>query len=184
MARAHSIASARPAVTSPWKAAPGINAAAWKRNTHKQLRAGCWPVRCRHFPPPIETISSNETLFLRAAAAKTRAARLARTSLIAPSSPESDPVVSDAVVRLVERRAAVIEDDVARLRFVRRSMAAHAAAAGRRARFLRRCLAAHRASRRRVGRALRVAATTLLLAFTLGTRARQATSYRPLPLGI
>jgi hypothetical protein len=93
-------------------------------------------------------------------------------------------VVSDAVIRLVEKRAAVIGDDVARLRFVRRSMAAHAAAAGRRARFLRRCIAAHRASRRRAGRTIRLAATTLLLVFTLGTRVRHTTSYRLTPSGI
>ena len=70
-------------------------------------------------------------------------------------------------MRQVEKRAAVIEDDVARLRFVRRSIAAHEAAARRRARFLRRSLNAHRASRRRFGLALRVVGTALLLAVTL-----------------
>jgi hypothetical protein len=48
---------------------------------------------------------------------------------------------------MVQKRAAIIDDDVKRLQFVRQSLAAHAAASRRRARFLQRSMAAHRASR-------------------------------------
>jgi hypothetical protein len=51
------------------------------------------------------------------------------------------------MVRMVQKRAAIIDDDVKRLQFVRQSLAAHAAASRRRARFLQRSMAAHRASR-------------------------------------
>jgi len=70
-------------------------------------------------------------------------------------------------MRMVEKRAAVIDDDVARLRFVRRSVAAHEAASRRRARFLRRSMAAHRASRRRVGLVFRAIVTAAVLAVVL-----------------
>ena len=51
-------------------------------------------------------------------------------------------------MRTVQKRAVVIEDDVARLRFDRRSVAAHEAAWRRRTSFLRRSKVVHRASRR------------------------------------
>jgi hypothetical protein len=68
---------------------------------------------------------------------------------------------------MVQKRAAVIDDDVKRLQFVRRSLAAHAAASRRRARFLRRSMAAHHASRRRVGLVFRAMVTAALLAVIL-----------------
>ncbi|HUJ20899.1 MAG TPA: peptidoglycan recognition family protein [Bryobacteraceae bacterium] len=94
--------------------------------------------------------------------------------MLPPSPPESEPVLSDAVVRMVEKRAAVIDDDVERLRFVRRSLASHAAAARRRARFLRRSMAAHHASRRRVGRFCRMFAVAVLMAVFLASDAPRA----------
>jgi hypothetical protein len=77
---------------------------------------------------------------------------------------------------MVEKRAAVIDDEVARLRFVRRSIAAHEAAARRRVSFLRRSLAAHRASRRRLYLSLRILFVALLLAVALVPEAP-----RPMP---
>ncbi len=68
---------------------------------------------------------------------------------------------------MVQKRAAVIDDDVKRLQFVRRSLAAHAAASRRRARFLRRSMAAHRASRRRVGLVFRAMVAAAFLAVIL-----------------
>ena len=82
-------------------------------------------------------------------------------------------------MRMVEQRAAVIDDDVARLRFVRRSVAAYEAASRRRARFLRRSMAAHRASRRRVGLAFRAVITAALLAVVLQSDAPRAVRRRP-----
>jgi hypothetical protein len=84
-------------------------------------------------------------------------------------------VVSDAVKRLVEQRASVIDDDVARLKFVRHSIAAHAAATRRRASFLRRSLAAHRSARRRCTLAVRLVLTTLLMAVAVVPVAPRAT---------
>jgi hypothetical protein len=82
---------------------------------------------------------------------------------------------------MVEKRAAVIDDDVERLRFVRQSLAAHEAAARRRARFLRRSMAAHRASRRRVGLVFRAVATAGVLAVMLQSDVPRAVR-RPLPV--
>ena len=73
---------------------------------------------------------------------------MSRSLLPEPGPPQPEEVVTDAVVRLVTRRAAVIGDDVARLQFVRRSLAA---AARHRA---RRSLAAQQVARRRFGVAL------------------------------
>jgi hypothetical protein len=84
-------------------------------------------------------------------------------------------------MRMVEQRAAVIDDDVARLRFVRRSVAAYEAASRRRARFLRRSMAAHRASRRRVGLVFRAVITAALLAVVLQSDAPRAVRRRPPP---
>ena len=71
--------------------------------------------------------------------------------------------MSDAIVRMVGKRAAVIEDDVARLRFVRRSIAQHAAAAGRRAH--KEAMAARQSTRRKLERLLR--ASVIILAAVL-----------------
>lgn len=84
-------------------------------------------------------------------------------------------------MRMVEKRAAVIDDDVARLRFVRRSVAAHEAASRRRTRFLRRSIAAHRASRRRVGLVFRAVVTAAVLAVVLQSGAPRAVRHRPPP---
>ena len=106
---------------------------------------------------------------------------LARTPLTDPIPREPEPLVSDAVVRLVEKRAAVIDDEVARLRFVRRSIAAHEAAARRRVSFLRRSFAAHRASRRRLYLSLRIVFMALLLAVALVPEAPRTVPRRTVP---
>jgi hypothetical protein len=80
----------------------------------------------------------------------------------------------DAVQRIVEKRAAVIDDKVERLRFVRKSIAAHEAAA-------RRSLTTHQASRRRFYLALRIVSMALLLAVGLVPQASRGVSRRPLP---
>jgi hypothetical protein len=98
-----------------------------------------------------------------------------------PVSDEPEPVVSDAVRRVVEKRAAVIEDEVARLRFMRRSIAAHEAAARRRANFLRRSVAAHQASRRRFYLSLRIIFMALLLGVGLVPQPSRGVARRPLP---
>jgi hypothetical protein len=99
-----------------------------------------------------------------------------------PVSNEPEPVVSDAVRRLVEKRATVIEDEVERLRFMRQSIAAHEAAARRRVNFLRRSLAAHQSSRRRFYLSLRILSMALLLAVGLVPQAsRGLPPRRPLP---
>ena len=97
----------------------------------------------------------------------------------APNEPEQ--VGSDAVRRMVEKRAAVIDDEVARLRFVRQSVAAHEAAARRRVNFLRRSLAAHHASRRRFYLSLRILSMALLLAVALVPQASRGVARRPPP---
>ena len=107
--------------------------------------------------------------------------RLARTLLTDPLPQDPEPLVSDAVVRLVEKRAAVIDDEVARLRFVRRSVAAHEAAARRRVSFLRRSFAGHHASRRRLYLSLRVLFVALLLAVALVPQAPRQVPQRLAP---
>jgi len=81
---------------------------------------------------------------------------------VVPQEPE--PVVSEELIRQVERHSADIADDVARLRFVRDSVARHEAAARRRARFLDRSM---EAQRQRVRLAIAIPLTALLLSFTL-----------------
>jgi len=83
------------------------------------------------------------------------------------------------VVRLVEKRAAVIHDKVERLRFVRQSIVKYEAAAARRARYLRRSLAVHKVARHRRVIQLAALGTLLVLALALGPRAfRQAPPVR------
>ena len=98
-----------------------------------------------------------------------------------PVSDEPEQVVSDAVRRLVEERASVIEDEVARLRFMRQSIAAHEAAARRRVNFLQRSLVAHQASRRRFYLSLRIFSMAVLLAVALVPQASRGVARRPLP---
>jgi hypothetical protein len=83
---------------------------------------------------------------------------------------------------MVQKRAAVIDDDVKRLQFVRRSLAAHEAASRRRTRFLRRSMAAHRASRRRVGLVFRAMVAAALLAVVLQSGAPRTARRHPTPL--
>jgi hypothetical protein len=83
------------------------------------------------------------------------------------------------VVRKVEKRAAVIADDVERLRFVRRSLAAHEAVERRRERYLRRRVSVREAYWRRVSLTGRVVLTTLLLAFGLSIDAPRALTRPP-----
>jgi len=90
-----------------------------------------------------------------------------------PQAPEG--VVSDFVVRLVEKRAAVIDDEVARLRFVRKSIAT----ARRRASFQQQ---AHQASRRRFYLSVRIILTALFSAAVLVPQAPHRLTSRPLPL--
>ena len=78
--------------------------------------------------------------------------------------PETEPVVNEELIRQVERRSADISDDVARLRFVRNSVARHEAAVQRRARFLRQSM---ETERQRARLALRIPLTALLFAITL-----------------
>ena len=67
-------------------------------------------------------------------------------------------------MRQVQRRSADIADDVARLRFVRHSVARHEAAARRRERFLRRSMETQRLQ---IRLAFRIPLTALLFAITL-----------------
>jgi len=83
---------------------------------------------------------------------------------------------------MVQKRAAVIDDDVKRLQLVRRSLAAHEAASRRRTRFLRRSMAAHRASRRRVGLVFRAMVAAALLAVVLQSGAPRTARRHPTPL--
>ena len=78
----------------------------------------------------------------------------------------------DAVQRIVEKRAAVIDDKIERLRFVRQSIAAHEAAA-------QRSLTGHQASRRRFYLALRIVSMAVLLAVGLVPQASRGVSRRP-----
>ena len=98
-----------------------------------------------------------------------------------PVPRDTDPVLSDAVRRMVENRAAVIDDEVERLRFMRQSIAAHEAAARRRTNFLRRSLAVHQASRRRFYLSLRIIFMALLFAVAVVPNTPRARMSRPLP---
>jgi len=100
---------------------------------------------------------------------------LSRILLTKPAPRESEGVVSDAIVRLVEKRAAVIDDDVARLRFVRKSIAAvqHRATVRQRER---------QASRHRLYLSFRTFFTALLSAAVLVPQAPHRLTSRPLPL--
>jgi hypothetical protein len=73
---------------------------------------------------------------------------------------------------MVEKRAAVIDDKIERLRFVRQSIAAHEAAA-------QRSMAVHEASRRRFYMSLRVVSMALLLAVGLVPQASRGVSRQP-----
>jgi hypothetical protein len=83
-----------------------------------------------------------------------------------PVSPQTEPVVSEELIRKVERRSADISSDVERLRFVRDSIAKHEAALRRRARFLLRSMEVRRAKWRRVRLVFGIPLTTLLFVVT------------------
>ncbi len=104
-----------------------------------------------------------------------------RTLLTDPVSQEPEQLVSDAALRRVERRAAVIDDEVARLRFVRRSIAAHEAAAKRRA---RRSLAVREASRRRFYLSVRILFIALLSAVAVVPQPPHRMPLRTVPLAV
>jgi len=89
--------------------------------------------------------------------------------------------VNDAVLRKVEKRAAVIDDEVARLRFVRQSIAAHEAAAKRRA---KRLLAVRAASSRRFYLSIRIFFITLLFALAVVPQVPHGMPVRPVALTI
>ena len=96
---------------------------------------------------------------------------------MAPQEPE--PIVSEELIRQVQRRSADIADDVARLRFVRDSVARHEAAARRRERFLRRSM---EAQRQRARLAFAIPLTALLLSFTLTPGGTRSPRPRRLPV--
>ena len=92
-------------------------------------------------------------------------------SLTSPDSKQNKPALSEAVVRLVEKRAAVIHDTVERLRFVRKSITRHEAAAARHVRYLQRSLALRKTLRQRRIFQLAALGALLILALALGPRA-------------
>ncbi len=100
-----------------------------------------------------------------------------RTLLTDPVSQEPEQLVNDAALRRVGRRAAVIDDEVARLRFVRRSIAVHEAAA-------RRSLAVREASRRRFYLSVRILFIALLSAVAVVPQAPHRMPLRTLPLAV
>jgi hypothetical protein len=102
-----------------------------------------------------------------------------RTLLTEPVSQEPEQLVDDAALRRVGRRAAVIDDEVARLRFVRRSLAAHEAAARRRA---RRSQAVREASRRRFYVSVRIVFIAMLSAVAVVPQAPHRMPLSNLPL--
>ena len=86
------------------------------------------------------------------------------TLLTDPVSQEPDQLVNDPALRRVQKRAAVIDDKVARLRFVRRSIAAREAAAKRRA---LRTLTRRATARARLYLSVRVVFVALLCAVAM-----------------
>ena len=100
-----------------------------------------------------------------------------------PVSPKTEPVVSEELIRQVERRSADIVNDVERLRFVRDSIAKHEAAIRRRERFLRRSTEVQWARRRRMRIAFGIPLTALLFAIT-STPNTTYVSPKPLPVHI
>jgi hypothetical protein len=102
-----------------------------------------------------------------------------RTLLTEPVSQEPEQLVDDAALRRVGRRAAVIDDEVARLRFVRRSIAAHEAVARRRA---RRSQAVREASRRRFYLSVRIVFIAMLSAVAVVPQAPHRMPLSNLPL--
>jgi len=104
-----------------------------------------------------------------------------RTPLTHPVSHEHEQLVNDAALRRVERRAAVIDDDVERLRFVRRSIEAHEAALRRRA---RRLLALRQSTRRRFYLAVRVLFVAVLSAVAVVPQAPHRKVLRTPPLTV
>lgn len=98
---------------------------------------------------------------------------------MAPQEPEA--VVSEELIRQVERRTAAIGDDVAKLRLVRNSVARHEAAARRRERFLRRSVETRQ---QRMRLAIFIPLTALLLSFSLTPTGSHSPIRRPVPVRI
>lgn len=92
---------------------------------------------------------------------------------------ESEPVVSEELMRQVQQRSADIADDVARLRFVRNSLARHEAAARRRERFLQRSVETRRL---RMRLAVCIPLTALILAFSLTPNVSRTPPHRAAPI--
>ncbi len=83
-------------------------------------------------------------------------------------------VISDAIAHLVEKRAAVIDDDVARLKFMRRSIAVQEATAS----------ALRQASRRRIYLASGMALVVVLSSSVLLLRVPRKATPRPRPVTV
>jgi len=92
---------------------------------------------------------------------------------VAPREPE--PIVSEELIRQLQRRTAAVGDDVKKLRLVRHSVARHEAAAQQRARLFRE---SREIRRQRVRLAFAIPFTALFLAFSLTPRGKHA-SPRP-----
>ena len=89
---------------------------------------------------------------------------------------EREPIVSEELIRQVERRTASVGNDVAKLRLVRHSVARHEAAARRRERFLRQT---NETRRQRARLAYAIPLTALLLAFSLTPGGQRPAVRRP-----
>ncbi len=88
------------------------------------------------------------------------------------ASSQTEPVVSEALIRRVRRQSADIANDVDRLRFVRDSVAKHEAAVRRQQRVVRRSIQAYLADRHRNRMAFFIPLTALLFAITSTPTAR------------
>ena len=102
-----------------------------------------------------------------------------RTLLTDPVSQEPDQLVNDPALRRVQKRAAVIDDNVARLRFVRRSIAAREAAVRRRA---KRTLTLRATARARLYLSVRILLVVLLFAVAMVPQGPHHRVLRALPV--
>ena len=94
-----------------------------------------------------------------------------------PQPPE--PAVNEDLIRQVEQSSGHIDDDVARLRFVRNSVARHELAAQRQARYL---LHSQNRHRQRLRLAICIPLTALLLSFSVTPKIRRVAPKPPLPI--
>ena len=102
-----------------------------------------------------------------------------RTLLTDPVSPEPEQLVNDPALRRVQKRAAVIDDKVARLRFVRRSIAAREAAVKRRA---KRMLTQRAAAHARLYLSVRILFVALLFAVAMVPQGPHRKALHSVPL--